>query len=244
MNGILVSFLVGACTGIGALPFLFVKKVPLAIKDGLLGFAAGIMIFASSFNLLETAMKDGDIFNIVGGIVVGAFVLTFIEYFVPHTHAEDYHKSNKTNIKKNFLLAVAVAIHNIPEGFAVGVGYGSGNVVTGINLALAIGIQNIPEGLVVAAPLIDAGYSKSKVILFSFLTGIGEPIAAIIGLYTVKIISNLLPFIFSFAAGAMFYVVSHELIPESHCNNNEIVATYGFMGGLILMIIFKTFIDG
>ncbi|KPU27100.1 hypothetical protein TR13x_06825 [Caloranaerobacter sp. TR13] len=243
MQGILVSILVGLCTGVGALPFLFIKKVPQALKDGLLGFASGIMVFASSFNLIQPALKDGNLLSVIGGIIIGTMILTFIEHLIPHTHTKNYDENDDSSVlKKNILLAIAVAIHNVPEGFAIGVGYGTGNVSTGLSLALAIGVQNIPEGLVVAAPLIEGGYPRGKALLFSFLTGIGEPIAAAIGFFAARLTDKLLPFILSIAAGAMFYVVSHELIPESHCNNNEMLATYGFIIGLILMIIFRTVI--
>lgn len=239
MEGILPSMLVGLCTGLGALPLLFVKRIPIAISDGLLGFAGGVMVFASSFNLIHPAMKEGSLISVIGGIITGTLILTMIENFIPHTHSKDYEHSENGNIKKVLLLAIAVAIHNIPEGFAIGVGYGSGGSTTGLNLALAIGIQNIPEGLVVAAPLSEAGFPKGKMILFSFLTGIGEPIAAILGILTSSLIKDIFPFILAVAAGAMFYVVSHELIPESHGNGNHLIATYGFILGLILMIIFN-----
>ena len=158
-------------------------------------------------------------------------------------HASDYTKDkNRSTFYKTLLLGIAVAIHNIPEGFAIGVGYGTGKVATGLNLALAIGVQNIPEGLIIAASMIEEGKTKFKSILFSFLTGLGEPIAAILGMLTIGFTSRYMPFILSLTAGAMFYVVSHELIPESHCDGNELIATYGFILGLILMIVFRTVI--
>ncbi|EOC99896.1 ZIP family metal transporter [Caldisalinibacter kiritimatiensis] len=239
MQGIIASIIVGLCTGIGSLPLLLFKKVPIGVKDGLLGFAGGVMVFASSFNLIRPAMQKGSLLCITGGIIAGTLLLTFIEYVVPHTHTNQFNSSKNDALKKTLLLGIAVAIHNTPEGFAVGVGYGSGDVASGLNLALAMGIQNIPEGLVVAASLKEAGASKKKMVLFSFLTGIGEPIAAAIGLVAVGFIENILPFILALTAGAMFYVVSHELIPESHGGGNEMLATYGFILGLILMIIFK-----
>lgn len=240
MNGILISIIVGSCTGIGSLPLLFFKNIPVSIKNGLLGFAAGIMVFASSFNLIQPALRDGSMISVIAGIIAGTLLITLIEYTVPHLHREDYEKdNNRSSSRKTLLLGLAVAIHNIPEGFAIGVGYGSGNIAAGLNLALAIGVQNIPEGLIVGASLIEEGYSKGKVVLFSFLTGIGEPIAATVGILTVSFISRYMPFIFGLSAGAMFYVVSHELIPESHCEGNELIATYGFILGLILMIVFR-----
>lgn len=239
MNGITASIIVGLCTGIGALPLLFFKRVSSGVKSGMLGFAGGVMVFASSFNLIRPAMECRNLYLIIGGIIAGTLLLTFIENIVPHTHAAQYSTSKNGILKRTILLGIAVAIHNTPEGFAIGVGYGSGDVNVGLNLALAIGIQNIPEGLVVAASLSEAGVTKPKMILFSFLTGVGEPIAAAIGLLAASYIKNILPFILSMAAGAMFYVVSHELIPESHGDGKGTFATYGFILGLILMIIFK-----
>lgn len=195
MNGIIVSILVGLCTGIGSLPFLFINRVSSKVKDGLLGFTGGIMVFASSFSLLQPALNNGSMIHVILGIVVGALILTLIEKMVPHIHARDLKKSEKNNnFNKVLLLAIAVAIHNIPEGFAIGIGYGSGNQSAGLNLALAIGIQNIPEGLVVAATMVEEGYPKKKTIIFSFLTGLGEPVAAIVGIFTASLITRLLPY--------------------------------------------------
>lgn len=240
MEGIWASIIVGLCTGLGAIPLLFVKKVNATFRDGLLGFAGGIMIFASSFNLLQPAMKNGGVFWVIGGVLTGTILLTIIEKSIPHIHIEQYGKDKNGDImKKTMLLITAVVIHNIPEGFAIGVGYGSGDPNIGLNLALAIGIQNIPEGLVVASSLKEAGFSRGKILLISILTGLSESVTAIIGLIATERIENSLPFILAVTAGAMYYVVSHELIPESHCNGKEMVATYGFIFGLILMIIFK-----
>ncbi len=239
MNGFFVSIIVGLCTGIGSLPFIFIDKVSENIEDGLLGFAGGIMVFAGSFSLIEPALEKGSIYQVITGIIAGTILLTVIEKVVPHIHIKDFNNSKNNNMTKILLLAIAVAIHNIPEGFAIGVGYGSGSKATGLSVALAIGIQNIPEGLIVAAPMVEEGMSKVKIILFSFLTGVGEPLAAALGIFASNIVSKLLPFFLCLAAGAMFFVVSHELIPQSHCRNNGIIATYGFILGLVVMLIFR-----
>ncbi|WP_202708334.1 ZIP family metal transporter [Sporosalibacterium faouarense] len=247
MNGILISILVGACTGLGALPLIFVKSISKATKNGLLGFAGGIMVFASSFSLIQPAMREGSLISVISGIITGTLLLTAIEKTIPHAHGNDLEKNaagedNRKEVKNTLLLVLAVAIHNIPEGLAIGVGYGSGSITSGLNLALAIGVQNIPEGLIVGATLLQEGSSKTKAILVSFLTGIGEPIAATIAILTLSAISNFMPFILSMTAGAMYYVVSNELIPESHCEGNELLSTYGFILGLILMIVFNMLI--
>jgi len=135
MNGIVVSILVGLCAGLGSLPLLFFDRVPQAAKDGLLGFAGGIMVFASSFSLIQPALEEGNIFSVIGGIIAGTLLITFIEYTVPHIHSDDYKKADKGNrFNKTLLLGIAIAIHNIPEGFAIGVGYGTGKVSAGLNI--------------------------------------------------------------------------------------------------------------
>lgn len=242
MNGIIASIIVGSCTGIGALPLVFINTISKPVKNGLLGFAGGIMVFASSFSLIQPAMKEGNLVSVISGIITGTLIITVIEKATPHVHANELEQHNgkeNDNSKNALLLILAVAIHNIPEGLAIGVGYGSGNITSGLNLALAIGIQNIPEGLIVGATLLQQGSTKVKAILISFLAGVGEPIAATIAVFTLSIIKDFMPFILSLTAGAMFYVVSNELIPESHCEGNELVPTYGFILGLVMMIIFN-----
>ncbi len=246
MNGYIASILAGACTGIGALPLIFVKKITKKFEDLILGFAAGIMLFAASFSLVLPALKMGGIMQVTTGLLCGAIVLAIIEKIIPNINMGQVRGTdfNSKGLKKTIMMTAAIAIHNIPEGFAIGVGYASGEENMGLILAMAIGIQNAPEGLVVAAPLIEKGYSKFKAIAFAFFAGIGEPIAAAVGILAGGAIRPYMPFTLAVAAGAMYYVVSHELIPESHCHGNQMSATFGVIIGFIGMLIIEYRIKG
>lgn len=239
LEGLIAGAIAGLCTGIGTLPLIFVKKISKEVEDILLSFAAGIMIFASSFNLISPALEDNNIFQVVLGLLSGAIIMAIIEKTVPHIHLDKLKGLDfkDETMRKTFLLLAAIFIHSVPEGLAIGVGFASDKASIGLALAIAIGIQNFPEGLVVSAPLIEKGYSKSKAIGFGFLAGIGEPLAAFIGTIIGKELDKLMPFILSLAAGAMYYVVSHELIPESHCSGNQMKATFGVILGFIVMLI-------
>jgi ZIP family zinc transporter len=241
----LASILAGMCTGIGALPLLFIKNISRTFEDILLGFAAGVMLFAASFNLVLPALRKGSIQQTVLGVMSGALILAMIEKIIPNINmgqVQDVDFKDK-EMRKTFMMIAAIVIHNIPEGFSIGIGYASGDVNTGMALALAMGIQNAPEGLVVSAPLIQKGYSKAKAILFAFFAGMGEPIAAVVGIWVGSFANSWMPFALSFAAGAMFFVVSHELIPESHCSGNETKATFGVIFGFIIMLLIEYYIQ-
>lgn len=246
MNGYIASILAGACTGIGALPLVFVKRISKKFEDLILGFAAGIMLFAASFSLLLPALELGGIKQVIGGLLCGAIILGVIEKVTPNINMGQVRGTDFNNkaLRKTIMMTAAIAIHNIPEGFAIGVGYASGEANMGLVLAMAIGIQNVPEGLVVAAPLIEKGYSKYKAIGFAFFAGIGEPIAATIGILAGRFIQPFMPFTLAMAAGAMYYVVSHELIPESHCHGNQMCATFGVIAGFIGMLLIEYKIKG
>ncbi|AOT72358.1 ZIP family metal transporter [Geosporobacter ferrireducens] len=244
MNGYVASILAGMCTGIGALPLIFVSKISKVFEDFLLGFAAGIMLFAASFSLILPALEEDAIFQVISGLISGAILIGLIEKIIPNINMGQVRNTNFENkvLAKTIMMIAAIAIHNIPEGFAIGVGYASGSQDRGIILAMAMGIQNAPEGLVVSAPLIEKGYSKGKAILFAFFAGIGEPIAAAVGILAGSVIQPYMPFTLSFAAGAMYYVVSHELIPESHCHGNQVKATFGVIAGFIVMLLIEYYI--
>ncbi len=244
INGYVASILAGLCTGIGALPLLFVNKISKVFEDCLLGFAAGIMLFAASFSLILPALEQDAIFQVITGLVSGAILIGLVEKIIPNINMGQVRNTDFESkaLTKTIMMIAAIAIHNIPEGLAIGIGYATGSQERGIILALAMGIQNAPEGFVVAAPLIEKGYSKGKAILFAFFAGIGEPIAASVGILAGNVIQPYMPFTLSFAAGAMYYVVSHELIPESHCHGNQVKATFGVIAGFIVMLLIEHFI--
>lgn len=246
VNGYIASILAGACTGIGALPLIFVKRITKKFEDIILGFAAGIMLFAASFSLVLPALEMGGIKQVIAGLLSGAIVLAFIEKVTPNINIGQVRGTdfNSKTLRKTIMMTAAIAIHNIPEGFAIGIGYASGKANMGLVLAMAIGIQNVPEGLVVAAPLIEKGYSKFKAIAFAFFAGIGEPIAATVGILAGRFIQPYMTFTLAMAAGAMYYVVSHELIPESHCHGNQLGATFGVIIGFIGMLLIEYKLKG
>lgn len=238
---LIVSMIAGLSTGLGALPLLFLRNISHRTQDALLGFASGIMIAASSFSLLLPALEEGGLIEVVAGLLAGALMLAFMEKVIPHSHSYDDPDKieSASKLRKTLLMVSAITLHNIPEGFAVGVAFAAGQPGAGLILAIAIAAQNAPEGLVVAAPLIQNNIKPWKAIALATATGLVEPIAAIFGYLAVSMVSAILPFSLAFAAGAMFYVVSNELIPESHGHGNENIATMGVIFGIIAMVIIE-----
>jgi len=240
IEGIKASFLAGLCAVIGVVPMLFVKGISKRIISGLLGFASGIMVTTSTFNLLLPAIHRDSLWKVISGIVVGFFLMLAMEVFVPHLHADQaYSKGPNRNLLKAILIGAAIALHNIPEGLAIGVGYGSGAASIGLVLALSIGTHNIPEGMVLAATLLENKFPKPLVFLLSFITGIIEPISALIALISIGFIHSFISFFLAFAAGAMFYVVFNELIPECHDTGFKTTATFGFLLGIIAILVLE-----
>ncbi|WP_352420821.1 ZIP family metal transporter [Proteiniborus sp.] len=240
--GIITSILAGFSTGIGALPIFFTKKVSNKTLDMMLGFAAGVMLAATSFSLVIPAVEaGGGGFRGAGitliGILLGGIFLDFTDKHSPHVHLLDKREEgNKSSLAKMWLFIIAITIHNFPEGLAVGVGFGDGNVSNGLSIAIGISLQNLPEGLAVALALVREKYSTKKAFLIAMLTGLVEPIGAFIGLLLVNIAKPLLPLILAFAAGAMLFVISDEIIPETHKNGYEREATYGVLIGFVIMM--------
>ncbi|MEW5867228.1 MAG: ZIP family metal transporter [Bacillota bacterium] len=234
---LIVSLLAGLATGLGAVPLLIFKDIPHKLYDGLLGFAAGIMVAASSLTLIPEALGSGSIPSVLLGLAAGAGFILALETGIPHLEPHFSVRPLSLNLRQGVLLGLAIAIHNFPEGFAVGVGYSSGVPALGPALALAIAAQNIPEGLAVALPFRKEGVPWMRCILYATASGLTEPIAAVLGVYFMRLADSVLPFGLAFAAGAMIYVASDELIPESHKHGNEAIATYGVVIGFALMIV-------
>ena len=240
LSWILISTAAGLATGLGAIPILLFKDIPENIHDALLGFAAGIMFTAASFSLLLPALKRGGLLQTLLGISLASIFVYLIEKNIPHLHPHFGKTGSKGDgLEQGLLMAVAVTLHNFPEGLAVGVGLASGSESLGVLLAIAIAAQNIPEGLAVAAPLANSGLSRLAVFGLTLLSGLAEPIAAVIGMTLAGISEAVLPFGLAFAAGAMIYVVSDQIIPECHSHGNETEATFGIMAGVIVMLILQ-----
>ena len=242
-------------TALGA-AFVFINKtVNRKLMVAMLGFAAGVMIAASFFSLLLPAIDMAEASGVPGwlpavvGFLAGGFFLWIIDRILPHLHQgfrTDQAEGVKTNWQRSVLLVLAITLHNIPEGLAVGVAFGavaagipSASLTSAIALALGIGLQNFPEGMAVSMPLRGEGLSRWRAFLMGQASGIVEPIAGVLGALAVLLVRPLLPYALSFAAGAMIFVVIEELIPESQRDTNTDIATLGAMGGFALM----TFLD-
>jgi ZIP family zinc transporter len=239
-------------TALGAGLVFFFKSINRKVLDGMLGFAAGVMIAASYWSLLAPAIEmaeDGRLpawIPATVGFLMGGFFLWIIDKILPHLHLGFPMKEAegiKTNWHRSVLLVLAITLHNIPEGLAVGVAFGaiasdlpSATLAGAIALALGIGIQNFPEGTAVAVPLRREGFTRLKSFWYGQLSGVVEPIAGVLGAFAVILIKPILPYALAFAAGAMIYVVVEELIPESQLEKNTDIATMGAMAGFAVMM--------
>ncbi|TDT60940.1 ZIP family metal transporter [Fonticella tunisiensis] len=241
--GALASLLAGLSTSLGAIPVFFTKKVDEKFLDSILGFAAGVMLAATSFSLILPAIEMGEnkLFTVIIvslGIIIGGVFIDLIDKNIPHFHTIGGYEGRNSRLSKLMLFIIAITIHNFPEGLAVGVSFGGGSVKDGIAIAVGIGLQNIPEGFAVALPLLGGGASKKKAFLITLLTGIVEPVGGIIGAGIVRIARPVLPFALAFAAGAMLFVISDEIIPETHSKATARSATFGVLIGFVVMMIF------
>ncbi|PVX26792.1 MAG: ZIP family metal transporter [Candidatus Bathyarchaeum sp.] len=234
--GALASLAAGLATGAGALPVLFTKQISDRLLDVMLGFSAGVMLAATSFSLVIPAIDLGGPWVAVFGIVLGAFVLHLVDRFIPHFHPIIGAEGPPSKLSKVWLFVIAITIHNFPEGLAVGVSFGSGDAAAGLVIALAIGLQNMPEGLAVALPLRREQYSRRKALGYATLTGLVEPVGGLLGVALISVFQPILPWGLAFAAGAMLFVVSDEMIPESHRKGFAREATFGLITGFVVMM--------
>ena len=240
--GILASLLAGGATGLGAIPVLLGGDFSRRTLDIMLGIAAGVMLAASAFSLLVPALEMvvdwvGVISVVSFGFLFGGVFIHLSDKYIPHEHFVKGPEGPKSSMSKVWLLVLAITIHNFPEGLAVGVSFGVGDIAGGISVAVAIGLQNVPEGLAVAAPLVREGYSKKYAAGLALLTGLVEPIGGVLGVTIVVVAAFLLPYGLAFAAGAMIFVVGEEMVPESHAAGNERAATWGLMIGFVVMMM-------
>ena len=222
----------------GATPVLLFKQVPERILNVCLGFSAGIMLGASFTSLIVPGTKIGGIAPVLLGLVLGAIVVTLADQLLPHMHLIIGHEGiSSSTIRGVWLFVIAITIHNMPEGLAVGVGFGSGNLEAAILLMLAIGLQNVPEGLAVGFSLLATrNYSRRSAYFASVVSGFVEPPLALLGAFAVSFTHSILPYAMGFAAGAMLFVISDEIIPESHRLGHERMASYGLIIGLVVIL--------
>jgi ZIP family zinc transporter len=241
-------------TAAGAALVFFFKAMHRAVLDGMLGFTGGVMVAASFWSLLNPAIEMSEKMYpsmswmpAAVGFLVGAMFLYGLDKLLPHLHlnfAESEKEGPKTQLHKSTLLVLAITLHNIPEGLAVGVLFGAAGlgidgatIPAAIALAIGIGIQNFPEGFAVAMPLRRSGFSRRKSFWYGQLSAIVEPIAGVLGAIAVVYMQPLLPFALAFAAGAMIYVVVEEVIPETQRDKYTDIAVLGFIGGFLVMMI-------
>ena len=234
-------------TSIGAAVVFFFKKVNKNFLDGMLGFSAGVMIAASFFSLLNPALKLAEYINNMPWIIVtlGFFTGGIFLFFGDKIFSKQITRTNKRGLKRSLMLVLSITLHNIPEGLAVGVAFGSvkynihgATILAAIILTIGIALQNFPEGSAVSLPLRREGMSSKKAFLIGSLTAVVEPISAIIGAFLVLKVRMILPFLLSFAAGAMIYVVVEEIIPESQTNKSkDLMALFTIIGFLVMMVL-------
>ncbi len=240
---LLTALGVGGATVFGSLLGFVFKKISHKFSDIVLSFAAGVMLAAAVLGLIIPSLENSGRYGIivtVAGIFVGAVCLNLIDKLVPHLHrlvGTDSEEHHNANLSKVLLFVAAIAIHNLPEGIAAGVGFGSGDATQALIIAGGIALQNIPEGMVIIGPMIAAGVSPKKTFLCASVTGLIEVIGTFIGFFAVSLASANLPFALAFAGGTMLYVISDEMIPETHAHGNERGATYALLVGFCVMLV-------
>ena len=233
---------VGAATMLGSLIGFIFKKVSQQFSDIVLSFAAGVMLAAAVLGLILPSLEYGGQYGLVitiVGIFAGAACLSLVDKVVPHLHrlmGVDPESHNNANLSKILLFVAAIAIHNLPEGIAAGVGFGSGDTSQALLIAGGIALQNIPEGMVIIGPMLAAGVSPAKTFVSAMITGLVEVLGTLVGYFAVSVASVILPFALSFAGGTMLYVISDEMIPETHAHGNERGATYALLAGFCIML--------
>ncbi len=243
---LLTALGVGGATIIGALIGFIFKKASHKFNDIILSFAAGVMLAAAIIGLILPSMEYGGRFSLIVtivGIFCGALCVNLIDKVVPHLHKlsgadQESHPQKTEQLNKVLLFVIAIAIHNLPEGIAAGVSFGTGNTAEALTVAGGIALQNIPEGMVIIGPMIASGMTHKKTFIIAMLTGIVEVFGTLLGYFAVSLSNAILPFALAFAGGTMLYVISDEMIPETHAHGSERGATYSLLLGFCLMLTF------
>ncbi len=248
MNAVILTALgVGGATVIGALIGFLFKNPSHRLNDMILSFAAGVMLAAAVIGLVIPSLEYGGKLSIlvtIAGIFCGALCLNLIDKLVPHLHkitgitSEEIHPQKNQQLNKVLLFVIAIAIHNLPEGIAAGVSFGAGDISQAIMVTGGIALQNIPEGMVIITPMLASGMKPMRTFVIALMTGIVEVLGTFIGYFAVSISNAILPFALAFAGGTMLYVISDEMIPETHAHGSERGATYTLLAGFSVMLIF------
>ena len=241
---ILTALGVGGATVIGAVIGFMFKGLSHKFSDIILSFAAGVMLAAAVLGLILPSLEYGGDWGIlitVAGIFVGALCLNLVDKLVPHLHrmvgADDETHPSAGRLDKVLLFVTAIAIHNLPEGIAAGVGFGSGNTADALLIAGGIALQNVPEGMVIIGPMLAAGVSPKRTFLIAAVTGLIEVAGTLLGYLAVSVATAILPFALAFAGGTMLYVISDEMIPKTHAHGEQRGATYALLAGFCVMLI-------
>ena len=235
---------VGGATVFGAVLGFIFKKISHKFSDIVLSFAAGVMLCAAVLGLIVPSLEYGEgvmaVPVTVLGIISGALFLNVLDKLVPHLHRlsgvdQEAHPDQVQKLNKVLLFVMAIAIHNLPEGIAAGVGFGTGNDAQALIIAAGIALQNVPEGMVIIGPMLAAGMKPGRTFIAAMLTGVVEVLGTLLGFFAVSLSNAVLPFALAFAGGTMLYVISDEMIPETH-HGDERGATYALLAGFCLML--------
>ena len=242
---LLTALGVGGATVFGAVLGFVFKNISHKFSDIVLSFAAGVMLAAAVLGLIIPSVEYGGKFGLimtVAGIFCGALCLNLFDRLVPHLHRlsgvdQEAHPGQSEKLNKILLFVMAIAIHNLPEGIAAGVGFGSGNTAEALTVAGGIALQNIPEGMVIIGPMLAAGMTPRRTFLCAMATGLVEVLGTLLGYFAVSLSAAVLPFALAFAGGTMLYVISDEMIPETHAHGGERGATYALLVGFCVMLV-------
>ena len=248
---LLTALGVGGATVIGAILGFAFKKISHTFSDIVLSFAAGVMLAAAVIGLILPSLEYGGrvpLLVTIVGIFCGALCLNLLDRLVPHLHRltgvdQEAHPSQTEQLNKILLFVMAIAIHNLPEGIAAGVGFGTGDTGEALIIAAGIALQNIPEGMVIIAPMLAAGMSHGRTFVAALMTGVVEVIGTLLGFFAVSVSTAVLPFALAFAGGTMLYVISDEMIPETHAHGCERGATYALLAGFCLMLVMSVLLE-
>ena len=241
---LLTALGVGGATVFGTLLGFIFKNISHKFSDIVLSFAAGVMLAAAVIGLILPSLEYGGSYGLlyaVSGIFAGAVCVNLFDRLVPHLHKlsgtdQEQHPADTQKLNKVLLFVTAIAIHNLPEGIAAGVGFGSGNNAEALTVAGGIALQNIPEGMLIIGPMLAAGIKPRRTFLVAAATGIVEVAGTLLGYFAVTVSAAILPFALAFAGGTMLYVISDEMIPETHAHGSERGATYALLVGFCLML--------
>ena len=247
---LLTALGVGGATVIGAVLGFVFKKVSHRFSDIVLAFAAGVMLAAAVIGLILPSLEHGGENGLpmtLLGIFCGAVCLNLMDRLVPHLHRlsgveQEQHPDQSAKLNKVLLFVMAIAIHNLPEGIAAGVGFGTGNPGEAFTIAAGIALQNIPEGMVIIGPMLAAGMRPGRTFFAALMTGLVEVLGTLLGYFAVTLSTAVLPFALAFAGGTMLYVISDEMIPETHAHGSQRGATYALLAGFGLMLVMSHYL--